>query len=208
LQDQIPLLGGIRVGFIRKISFLESQTIPIGLIITLSAVITFVLVSLTSIAQTTYSNTELAVKSTEVLLFMIEEAPTLQAYYDNSYGYAVFPKVTKGGITLGGAAGKGTVYKNHKIVGLSKLKQVTLGFQFGGQQYSEVIFFQNEETFEQFINNKLKFDGQASAVALKSGASANVSYAYGAAIFTQAIGGLMFEASIGGQHFTNNPISN
>ena len=178
------------------------------ILITFSAVITFVLISLTSIAQTTYSNAELAVKSTEVLLFMIEEAPTLQAYYDNSYGYAVFPKVAKRGITLGGAAGKGTVYKNHKIVGLLKLKQVTLGFQFGGQQYSEVIFFQNEEAFEQFMNNKLKFDGQASVVALKSGASADVSYAYGAAIFTQAIGGFMFEASIGGQHFTNNPISN
>ena len=100
------------------------------------------------------------------------------------------------------------VYKNHEIVSGSKLKQITFGFQFGGQQYSEVIFFQNEEAFEQFMNDKMKFDGQASAVALKSGASADVPYAYGVSVFTQAIGGLMFEASIGGQHFDNSPISN
>jgi lipid-binding SYLF domain-containing protein len=177
-------------------------------VITFLAVTTFVLNSLTSTAQATESNSELAVKSTEVLLSMIEAAPDLQAYYDSSYGYAIFPKVTKGGITLGGAAGKGVVYKNHKIVGPSKLMQFTFGFQFGGQQYSEVIFFQNKAAFERFMNNKLKFDGQASAVALKKGVSADVSYEYGVAVFTQAIGGLMFEASIGGQHFANDPINN
>lgn len=176
--------------------------------ITLSAVLAFVLTGNASLAQTTVSNSELAVKSTEVLHSMIEGAPDLQAYYDNSYGYAVFPKVTKGAISIGGAGGKGVVYKNHEIVSGSKLTQITFGFQFGGQQYSEVIFFQNQDAFEQFMNGKMKFDGQASAVALKSGTSADVPYAYGVSVFTQAIGGLMFEASIGGQHFDNNPISN
>ncbi|MDB4286249.1 lipid-binding SYLF domain-containing protein [bacterium] len=173
-----------------------------------TAVLVLVLTSLTLTAQTTESNSELAVKSTEVLLSMIEGAPALQTYYDNSYGYAVFPKVTKGAITIGGAAGKGVVYKNHEMVSASKLKQVTFGIQFGGQKYSEVIFFQNKEVFEKFMNNKLKFDAQASAVALKAGASTNASYANGVLVFTQAIGGLMYEASIGGQHFANNLISN
>jgi hypothetical protein len=56
------------------------------------------------------------------------------------------------------------------------------------------------------MNKKLKLNGQASAVAIKKGASADLSYSYGVAVFTQAKGGLMFEASIGGQHFANHPI--
>jgi len=58
------------------------------------------------------------------------------------------------------------------------------------------------------MNNKLKFDAQASAIALKSGASANAVYAKGVAVFTEAIGGLMYEASIGGQHFSNDSLIN
>ena len=173
-----------------------------------TAVVALALTSLASVAQTTESKPELVKESTDALESMIEESPELQTHYDNSYGYAVFPRVSKGAITIGGAAGNGVVYKNHEIVSTSKLKQVTFGFQFGGQQYSEVIFFQSENAFDNFLNNKLKFDAQASAVALKSGASADVPYIDGVAVFTQAIGGLMYEASIGGQHFKNKPISN
>jgi hypothetical protein len=56
------------------------------------------------------------------------------------------------------------------------------------------------------MNNKLKLSAQASAVALKSGVSADAKYAKGTAVFTKAIRGLMYEASIGGQHFKNKPI--
>ena len=64
---------------------------------------------------------------------MIEQQPKLQSYKDKSYGYAVFPKVTKGAFGVGGAGGKGIVYKNHVPTGESTLSQVTLGFQAGGQ---------------------------------------------------------------------------
>ena len=132
---------------------------------------------------------------------MLDESPRLQTFYDEAYGYAIFPKVTKGGIGVGGAVGNGIVYQNHEVVSSSKLKQATIGIQFGGQQYSEVIFFENEKSFEKFMNGKLKFDAQASAVALKSGTSANAKYTDGVAVFTIAIGGLMYEASVGGQKF-------
>ena len=177
-------------------------------LITLTALVALALTSLTSIAQTTETESELAIESTEVLESMIEKSPNLQSFYDNSYGYAVFPKVTKGAITIGAAAGKGVIYKDHKVVSTSKLKQLTVGVQLGGQQYSEVIFFQTEEAFNNFMNNKLKFDAQASAVALKAGASTDAPYINGVLVFTQAIGGLMYEASLGGQHFANSPISN
>ncbi len=152
-------------------------------------------------AQINNWNPDLVRDSNEALAKMIEDTPKLNSFKDKAYGYAVFPKVTKAGIGIGGAAGKGVVYKNHQIIGSSKLKQASIGLQLGGQQYSEVIFFENKESFDNFINGNLKFDAQASAVAITVGASVDVAYQDGVAVFTRTKGGLMYEASLGGQHF-------
>jgi lipid-binding SYLF domain-containing protein len=140
--------------------------------------------------------------SEKALAEMIEKSPKLQSFKDKSFGYAVFPKITKGAIGIGGAGGKGIVFKDSVTTGQSTLSQATIGFQLGGQQYSEVIFFENKDAYDNFTNEKVKFDGQASAVAITSGASADVAFKGGMAVFTMAKGGLMFEASIGGQHFS------
>jgi lipid-binding SYLF domain-containing protein len=121
--------------------------------------------------------------------------------FDNAYGYAVFPNVGKGGIGIGGAAGNGAVYQKGKLVGLAKMSQITIGFQWGGQAYREVIFFEDEESMTRFKENRVELSAQASAIALTEGVSANVKYKNGVMIFTQAKGGLMYEASVGGQKF-------
>ncbi|MDX5584768.1 MAG: lipid-binding SYLF domain-containing protein [Aureibaculum sp.] len=165
------------------------------------------LLSVTMNGQTGNRNSKLVSDSEQALQTMLEKTPKLKSFYNESYGYAIFPKITKAGIGFGGALGKGVVFKDHQVVGSSKLKQASIGWQFGGQQYSEIIFFENEESFEKFINGKIKFDGQASAVALKKGASIDVAYQANVAVFTQTKGGLMYEASIGGQHFKNKPVN-
>lgn len=161
--------------------------------------------SYTVSAQVGGWNPERIKDSKEALNTMIKETPKLKVFYDKAYAYAVFPKITKAGIGLGGAAGRGIVYKNHQVVGTSSLKQASIGFQFGGQQYSEVIFFEDKKAYEHFTNGNLKFGAQASAVAITAGASINAAYHNGVAVFTRAKGGLMYEASIGGQHFTFKP---
>jgi lipid-binding SYLF domain-containing protein len=166
------------------------------------------IISITMNAQVGGWNPELISDSEEALQTMLEKKPKLESFYNESYGYAIFPKVSKAGITFGGAFGKGVAFKDHQVVGSSKLKQATIGLQFGGQQYSEVIFFENKEVFEKFTNGKLKFDGQASAVVLKEGASIDMAYQDGVAVFTQTKGGIMYEASIGGQHFKYDPKAN
>ena len=93
----------------------------------------------------------------------------LNSFFDDSFGYVVFPSIGKGAIGIGGAGGKGIVYKQGDVVGGSKMTQITVGFQLGGQEYSEVIFFENADSFNRFINNKFQFAAQVSAVALKIG---------------------------------------
>jgi|SRR4051812_28518009 lipid-binding SYLF domain-containing protein len=121
--------------------------------------------------------------------------------FDSAVGYVIFPNIGKGGIGVGGAAGNGIVYEKGKMVGRAKMTQVSVGFQFGGQAYREVIFFESKETLDRFKKNKIEFSAQASAVAATAGASANAKYAHGVMIFTQQKGGLMYEASVGGQKF-------
>lgn len=121
--------------------------------------------------------------------------------FDNAYGYVIFPNVGKGAIGVGGAAGNGIVWEQGKIVGKAKMKQVSVGFQFGGQAYREVIFFDNKAALDRFKEGKFEFSGQASAVAVTAGASTNVNYRDGVMVFTQEKKGLMYEAAIGGQKF-------
>jgi lipid-binding SYLF domain-containing protein len=111
------------------------------------------------------------------------------------------PNVGKGGIGIGGAAGNGAVFKDGILIGMAKMTQVTIGFQWGGQAYREVIFFETKADLDRFKENRLELSAQASAVAVTAGASANAKYKNGVMIFTQAKGGLMYEASIGGQKF-------
>ena len=147
-------------------------------------------------------------------------------FFDHAYGYAVFPTIGKGGLVVGGAAGKGRVYVGGKPVGNSDFGQVTVGFQLGGQAYSMIVFLEDERAFREFTSGSFKFGAGASAVAITAGASAEASttgssagasagkndattvggYQKGMATFTVAKGGLMYEASIAGGGFTYEPL--
>lgn len=127
--------------------------------------------------------------------------PDIGKFFDTSNGYAVLYSVGKGGIGVGGASGKGTVYKGGTPVADVRMTQVTVGLQLGGQKYAEVIFFENEEAYNRFMGDNFEFSAQTSAIALKSGVSADAEYREGVLVFTMAIGGLMYEASVGGQKF-------
>lgn len=131
-----------------------------------------------------------------------EKDPELKTFFDKAYGYAVFPIVGKGGFFVGAAHGNGVVYQQGKVIGFSTLSQITLGLQFGGQAYSEIIFFKDKKALGQFTKGDFAFSAQASAVAANKGVAANVDYNSGVAVFTLAKGGLMYEASIGGQKFS------
>lgn len=148
------------------------------------------------------------------------------SFFDNSYGYAVFPTVGRAGIGIGGARGSGRVFVGGEHVGDTTMTQLTVGLQLGAQGYSMIVFFEDERAFEEFSSGSFEFSAQAKAVAITAGASASASTAgssagasggrsdattvggfnRGLAIFTVARGGLMYEASIGGARFSYRPL--
>lgn len=141
-------------------------------------------------------------ENTENAMEILEDADSkLEEWFDEAYGYALFPSVYKGGIGFGGARGKGEVYEKGKFIGEARLTQASIGFQLGFQGYIEIIFFEKKANLQNFKKSKFELSAQASAVAAAEGAAANAKYEHGVAIFTVAKGGLMYEASVGGQKF-------
>lgn len=143
------------------------------------------------------------------------------SFFNDAYGYAIFPNIGKGGIGIGGAYGEGQVYMHGKPTGRVQMGQVTIGLQLGGQAFSQIVFLQDKRAYDEFTSGSFEFGAQASAIALTAGASAQAGtsgtgaaagseqakahYVNGYAVFTLAKGGLMYEASIGGQKFSFTP---
>jgi len=130
---------------------------------------------------------------------------TLQAFFDNAYGYAVFPSIGKGAFIVGGGSGRARVYERGNFIGYARMTQLTVGAQIGGQSYSEIIFFKDKPALENFKDGNLEFAAQASAVIVTEGASKHRAYDSGVAVFTMPKAGAMIEASIGGQSFSFKP---
>jgi len=154
---------------------------------------------------------------------VFKKSDAVRPFFENCYGYAVFPTIGKGGVGIGGAYGTGRVYAKGTPTGTAKLFKGTIGFQLGGQAFSQMIFFEDQRAFEEFTSGNFEFDANASAVAITAGVQAKAgtegatagasagpatgkhfktSYRKGMAVFVQAKGGLMYEAAIGGQKFT------
>ena len=133
------------------------------------------------------------------------EDPGITNVLNSSVGYAVLPKVGKGGAGVGGAYGKGILYENGQPVGYCDMTQASIGAELGGQEYTELVVFKTPDALQNFKKGHVKFDAQASAVALKHGASENAKFHEGVAVFTFNEKGLMAEAAVGGQKFDYQP---
>jgi len=163
-------------------------------------------VGCTTAPQSASGRSDLEAKAKATVAQFKESDPSLsETFFKNAKGYAVFPTVGKGAVGVGGAYGKGVLFEDDTIVGYCDLTQGSIGFQLGGQAYSEIVFFENEQVLKSFKAGTVEFAAQASAVAAAAGAGANAKYENGVAVFTLSEKGLMYEASIGGQGFDYVP---
>ena len=157
---------------------------------------------------------------------VFKKSEVVQPFFKNAYGYAVFPTVGKAGIGIGGSYGTGQVYQGGKVTGEVSLVKASIGWQLGGQAFSQMIFFKDKRAYDEFTSGEFEFDATASAVAITAGAQAKAgtegasagasagpatgkqaktSYHKGMVVFTHTKGGLMYEAAIGGQKFNFKP---
>ena len=156
---------------------------------------------------------------------LFKNAGRSAGFFNNSYGYAVFPTIGKGGLGVGAAHGNGHVYKHGHYVGDTSMTQLSLGAQAGGQAYSQIIFFQDQRAFDEFTKGNFEFGADVNAVAITAAAGSSVGttgaaaeasggekdartagkYYKGLAVFTIVKGGAMFQATVAGQKFNYSP---
>jgi lipid-binding SYLF domain-containing protein len=182
----------------------------------------FFIMLITVMVALALSNPAQADKFTDTIE-IFKKSNAVQPFLKSAFGYTVFPTVGKAGIGIGGAYGKGQVYRGGKFTGEAKLFKATIGFQLGGQAFSEIIFFKDKRAYDEFTSGSFEFDAAASAVAITAGVQAKAgtegatasaiagpatgkqakaSYHKGMAVFVHTKGGLMYEAAIGGQKFS------
>jgi lipid-binding SYLF domain-containing protein len=157
---------------------------------------------------------------------LFKNAGQSATFFSKSYGYAVFPTIGKAGLGIGGAHGDGRVYEKGKYVGDTSMSQLSIGFQAGGEGFSEIIFFEDKRAFDEFTSGNFEFGANVNAVVITAGASGTASttgasggasagkkdaatageYHKGTAVFTIIKGGLMYEASVSGQKFKYKPL--
>jgi lipid-binding SYLF domain-containing protein len=131
--------------------------------------------------------------------------PQFEAFAKKGYGFAFFPEITKGGFVVGGAQGRGVVYEKSQHIGYADLTQMSVGFQAGYQDYSQLIVLENQTAMDKFKRNEIDFGANASAVVADKGAAMGAQFVDGVAVFVRPLGGAMAEASIGGQQITYLP---
>jgi lipid-binding SYLF domain-containing protein len=158
---------------------------------------------------------------------VFQQSLQVQPYFENSYGYAVFPTVGKGSFGVGGTYGTGQVYRGGEVTAITKVMKMSVGFQAGVQVFSQIIFFEDEKAYNAFTRGQYELSAQLSAVAItaggqaqagstgatagmsagpKTGIQANTNYYKGMVVFVHAKGGLMFEAAVAGQKFSTEPL--
>jgi lipid-binding SYLF domain-containing protein len=153
---------------------------------------------------------------------LFKEAGASKGFFDNCYGYAVFPGIGKGGFVVGGAHGNGRVYRKGAYAGDVSMTQVSVGFQIGGEAFREIVFFEDERAYNEFTKGSFEFAADATAVAITAGASASAGttgatagasggqrdattagkYYKGMAAFVIVKGGAMAGVAVGGQKFS------
>lgn len=154
---------------------------------------------------------------------IFRKSPAVSEFFNHSYGYAVFPTIGKAGYVIGGSYGTGQVYHRGKVTGKTSVIEGSIGFQAGGEAFSEIIFFKNKKAYEKFTSGNFEFDATAQAVAITAGAEAQAGtggvnagasgssdtnaqakteYVRDMATFVHVEGGLMLGVSLGGQKFS------
>ncbi len=91
--------------------------------------------------------------------------------------------------------------KTDKLPDMPNLRQIDIGFQFGGKAFRELIVFETQEALDKFKEGNFEFGGSASAVIWDEGKGRAITFENGAGVAIMPKAGAMAGISVGGQEF-------
>jgi lipid-binding SYLF domain-containing protein len=135
-------------------------------------------------------------------VFKGNEAP--KQLFNNSYGWAPFDNLK---IAWGFSGGGGNGVAVNKKTGARtymKVGTVGVGLGLGAQKYQVVFLFQDEKTFNNFVEKGWQADATAQATAGTEGVGGQTGFVNGVAIYQLTDKGLMASADIAGTKYWKN----
>jgi lipid-binding SYLF domain-containing protein len=124
--------------------------------------------------------------------------------FNNSYGWAGFDNLK---IAWGFSGGGGNGVAVNKKTGARtymKVGTVGVGLGLGAQKYQVVFLFQDEKTFNNFVEKGWQADATAQATAGTAGVGGQTGFVNGIAIYQLTDKGLMASADIAGTKYWKN----
>ena len=153
------------------------------------------------------SGDEVQVKAARAIADFRERIPRTEFFFEQAYGYAILPSVTRVGFGFGGAYGKGIVIEGDEPIGSTRYWQFSSGIQAGAKNFSMIVFFKDKQALDYFKTGQLQFAGQAGLTFATVGVAGTPAYNDGVAIVTMTRLGLMGEFSASGIRFSYKPDS-
>lgn len=140
-------------------------------------------------------------KDTAETVSLFKQSARTASFFEDAYAYAVIPKVTKAGLLLGHAGGKGELYVQGKRSGQIKTTFQLVGPVLGMEQYSQIVFFKDQQSLETYLEEEQRFSKEDKAQPLLTKQSDETGYTNGVAVFTNKSKGLglFYSPSLRGQ---------
>ena len=151
------------------------------------------------------TNDRLQVRAAKAVERIRQRLPLTARYFDDAYGFVVWPGIVRVGVGFGGAHGKGILVEGDTAVGTAGYWQFSSGIQAGAKSFSMIIFFQDAQALDYFRRGDFHFMGQVGVDVATVGAHGTPGYESGAAVFVLTSLGLMGEFSYSGVKFNYRP---
>jgi lipid-binding SYLF domain-containing protein len=135
---------------------------------------------------------------------VMENNPKAKELWDQSYGWAAFDNLK---LAFGFSGGGGNGVAVNKKTGehtFMKMGTVGVGLGLGAKKYQVVFLFQDDQTFNNFVEKGWQADASAGAVAGGSGAGVATGFVNGMAVYQITDKGLMAAADIAGTKYWQN----
>jgi lipid-binding SYLF domain-containing protein len=132
---------------------------------------------------------------------LFRESPRAKKLFDTSYGHAVFTSLKVAvGISGGGGHGVAVSHAADQRIYM-RMGSVGVGLGLGGRKYRVVFLFEDQKTFDRFVDKGWQADTSASAAAGTESAGVSSTFSDGVAIFQLTDKGLMAQAEIAGTKY-------
>ena len=125
------------------------------------------------------------------------ENSRLSQLFDSAYAYAIFPDVGMGGFVIAHGFGNGAVYVDGVLNGYASVSEHAIGAIVGGDKWSLLLFFENEDALQKLKDGTLQAEATANYAAGDTGGNSQTEYSDGFMAIKVDPEGLMADASVG-----------